>query len=100
MPCGGGEFFWISQARVNSYATQSRRPPMVIEPGVRTGKVRLCGDNPIIEEQGKSWVSFEDYAVALVDELEKPEHKMSRFTIGLRRQGSCVGVSVSRLVLV
>ena len=57
-------------------------PPMMIEPGVRTGKFRLGGDRLIVDGQGKSWVSFEDYAVALVDELEKPAHERSRFTIG------------------
>ena len=57
-------------------------PPMLIEPGVRTGKFRLGGDNLIIDEQGNSRVSFEDYAVALVDELEKPAHERTRFTIG------------------
>ena len=57
-------------------------PPMMIEPGERTGKFRLGGDNLIIDELGNSKVSFEDYAVALVDELEKPAHERSRFTIG------------------
>lgn len=57
-------------------------PPMLIEPGVRTGKFRLGGDSIIIDEQGNSRVSFEDYAVALVDELEKPAYERSRFTIG------------------
>ncbi|NWK80356.1 NAD(P)-dependent oxidoreductase [Aquitalea sp. LB_tupeE] len=57
-------------------------PPMLIEPGVRTGKFRLGGDDVIFDEQGKSKVSFEDYAIALVDELEKPAHERSRFTIG------------------
>lgn len=57
-------------------------PPMLIAPGVRTGKFRLGGDQLITDEQGKSWVSFEDYAVALVDELERPAHERARFTIG------------------
>lgn len=57
-------------------------PPMLIAPGVRTGQFRLGGDDLIVDEQGKSWVSFEDYAVALVDELEKPAHERARFTIG------------------
>jgi len=57
-------------------------PPILIEPGVRTGKFRLGGDSLIRDEQGKSRISFEDYAVALVDELEKPAHERSRFTIG------------------
>jgi uncharacterized protein len=57
-------------------------PPMLIEPGARTGKFRLGGDSRIKDEHGKSRVSFEDYAVALVDELEKPAYERSRFTIG------------------
>ncbi|ACI53780.1 NAD-dependent epimerase/dehydratase [Rhizobium leguminosarum bv. trifolii WSM2304] len=57
-------------------------PPMLIDPGVRTGKFRLGGDSVIFDEQGRSWVSFEDYAVALVDELENPGHERARFTIG------------------
>jgi putative NADH-flavin reductase len=57
-------------------------PPILIEPGARTGKFRLGGDSLIRDEQGKSRISFEDYAVALVDELEKPAHERSRFTIG------------------
>lgn len=57
-------------------------PPMLIQPGERTGKFRIGGDDLIKDEQGNSSVSFEDYAVALVDELEKPAHERSRFTIG------------------
>lgn len=57
-------------------------PPMMIEPGARTGKFRLGGDSLIKDDQGKSRVSFEDYAVALVDELERPTHERARFTIG------------------
>jgi len=56
--------------------------PMSITPGERTGKFRLGGDNLIRDAEGKSRVSFEDYAVALVDELEEPAHEHARFTIG------------------
>ncbi len=56
--------------------------PMSITPGERTGKFRLGGDELIKDADGKSRVSFEDYAVALVDELEKPAHERARFTIG------------------
>jgi putative NADH-flavin reductase len=55
---------------------------MLIEPGVRTGVFRLGGDDLIVDADGLSWVSFEDYALALVDELEKPQHERARFTIG------------------
>ena len=56
--------------------------PMSITPGERTGKFRLGGDDLVKDAQGKSRVSFEDYAVALVDELEEPAHERARFTIG------------------
>lgn len=57
-------------------------PPMLVQPGVRTGKFRLGNDSVIFDASGKSWISFEDYAIALVDELEKPAHERARFTIG------------------
>lgn len=57
-------------------------PPMLIQPGERTGKFRLGGDNLIKDEQGQSRISFEDYAIALVDELETPQHERARFTAG------------------
>lgn len=57
-------------------------PPMLIRPGERTGQFRLGRDDLIKDEQGNSRVSFEDYAVALVDELERPAHERARFTIG------------------
>ena len=57
-------------------------PPMLITPGERTGKFRLGGDDLITDVEGNSRVSFEDYAIALVDEVEKPAHERARFTIG------------------
>jgi putative NADH-flavin reductase len=35
-----------------------------------------------VDEQGQSCISAEDYAVALVDELEQPHHVRERFTVG------------------
>jgi len=57
-------------------------PPMDIVSGVRTATYRLGGDDLIVDANGRSWVSFEDYAAALVDELERPQHEKARFTIG------------------
>jgi putative NADH-flavin reductase len=51
-------------------------------PGERTGKFRLGKDALIANEQGDSRISLEDYAIALVDELETPKHERERFTIG------------------
>lgn len=57
-------------------------PSALIEPGARTGKFRLGKDDLLVGAEGRSAISAEDYAVALVDELEKPEHSRQRFTVG------------------
>ena len=57
-------------------------PAGTLEPGERTGKFRLGKDNLIVDENGNSRISVEDYAVAMVDELERPAHHRERFTIG------------------
>ena len=51
-------------------------------PGVRTGKYRLGKDDLIVDADGNSTISVEDYAKAMVDELESPAHHKERFTIG------------------
>ena len=48
----------------------------------RTGKFRLGKDNLLVDVNGRSWISFKDYAIAYIDELEKPAHSRQRFTIG------------------
>ena len=57
-------------------------PAGLFEPGERTGKFRLGKDDLIVDASGNSRISMEDYAIALVDELEKPKHRGGRFTIG------------------
>lgn len=57
-------------------------PSAVIAPGERTGKFRLGADQLLSNAQGDSRISVEDYAVAMVDELERPAHARKRFTVG------------------
>lgn len=57
-------------------------PAAFIQPGERTGKFRLDKDELLTDAQGESRISAEDYAVALVDELENPRHVRERFTVG------------------
>jgi uncharacterized protein len=57
-------------------------PSTSIFPGERTGKFRLGGDALLIGEDGQSRISVEDYAVAMIDELENPKHTKHRFTVG------------------
>ena len=57
-------------------------PAAYFEPGTLTGKFRLGTDELIANQQQESRISMEDYAIALVDELEKPQHRRQRFSIG------------------
>jgi len=56
-------------------------PAAEIGPGERTGKFRLGGDQLVTDANGKSRISYDDYAIALVDELERGNHIRKRFTI-------------------
>jgi putative NADH-flavin reductase len=56
-------------------------PSAVFAPGERTGKFRLGRDQLLTNDKG-SHISFEDYAIALADEIEKPAHSRQRFTVG------------------
>jgi hypothetical protein len=56
-------------------------PAALIEPGHRTGKYRTETDHLLLDDNGISRISTEDYAVALLDELEKPKFRRQRFTV-------------------
>jgi len=57
-------------------------PAGILEPGLRTARFRLGKDDLIVNKKGESKISVQDYAVAMIDELEKPVHHRERFTIG------------------
>ena len=57
-------------------------PSMFFGPGERTGKFRLGTEELLVAEDGKSSISYEDFAVAIVDEIESPKHHRMRFTVG------------------
>jgi putative NADH-flavin reductase len=57
-------------------------PSALFIPGERTGKFRLGTDRLLTAADGKSSISFEDFAVALADEIERPAHIRKRFTVG------------------
>jgi putative NADH-flavin reductase len=56
-------------------------PSAMFVPGERTGKFRLGKDMLLASDKGSS-ISFEDYAIVMVDEIEKPAHVRQRFTVG------------------
>ncbi|MCJ8164513.1 NAD(P)-dependent oxidoreductase [Pontibacter sp. E15-1] len=57
-------------------------PAIIIEPGERTGKFRYNTDKPVFDERGESRISRQDFAVAILNELEDPQYIRQRFTVG------------------
>ena len=57
-------------------------PSANLKPGTRTGKFRLGSDQLLVDSSGQSSISVQDYAVAMLDELEHPAHIRKRFTVG------------------
>lgn len=57
-------------------------PSALFIEGERTGKFRLGTDQLLADANGKSWITFADYAIALADEIERPAHERQRFTVG------------------
>ncbi|MEV7783426.1 NAD(P)H-binding protein [Kitasatospora sp. NPDC088351] len=55
-------------------------PAAEIGPGERSGRYHTGLDQLLTDSDGKSWISVPDYAAALVDEIEQPEHIGERFT--------------------
>ncbi len=56
-------------------------PAALFEPGTRTGAYRAGEETLLSDASGKSWISMEDYAIALIDEVEKPAHSRERYTV-------------------
>ena len=56
-------------------------PAVEIAPGERTGRYRTTGDQLLSDAVGRRFITFEDYAVAVLDELERPRHVGQRFGV-------------------
>jgi len=72
---------------LNLFRTSNRlwtylSPAVEITPGERTGRFRIGGDQPVMDAEGRSRISAEDAAVAVLDEAEVPRFVQRRFTIG------------------
>jgi hypothetical protein len=50
--------------------------------GQRTGKFRIGKDDLLVSSEGRSWITFADYAIAMLDEVQAPKHIRQRFTVG------------------
>ena len=56
-------------------------PAAMLVPGERSGRFRIGGDELLVDAQGESRISVQDYAVAMIDELEQPAHSRKRFSV-------------------
>jgi putative NADH-flavin reductase len=70
---------WRTEAKGLDWTYLS--PAAEIAPGKRTGKYRTTDDKLLSDDKGKSFITFEDYAVAVLDELEHPQHVAKRFGV-------------------
>jgi putative NADH-flavin reductase len=77
----GAEFLSVLR-RENELDWTFLSPSALFAPGERTGKFRLGKDELLVAADGQSHISTEDFAIALVDELEQPKHSRERFTVG------------------
>ena len=57
-------------------------PAAEIGPGQRTGHYRTSDNTLLTDEKGKSFISYEDYAKAMLDEIERPTHPRARMAVG------------------
>lgn len=57
-------------------------PSAEFVPGPRTQKFRLGVDELLVDSSGRSWISFDDYAIAFLDEFERDAHIRQRITVG------------------
>ena len=57
-------------------------PSALFIEGERTARFRLGTDQLLADANGKSWITFADYAIAMADEIERPAHLRRRFTVG------------------
>ena len=77
-----GEFFLNTLMNEKEIDWVFFSPAGSLEPGERTGVYRLGKDDLILNAEGQSKISVQDYAKAMIDELENPQHHQERFTIG------------------
>lgn len=77
-----GEFYLNDLMKEKDIDWVFLSPSAVLENGQRTGKFRIGKDDLLVDKDGKSHISVQDFAVAMVDELLDPKHHQERFTVG------------------
>jgi putative NADH-flavin reductase len=79
---GKGRDFLAALRTVDDLDWTMLSPSALFVAGERTGHFRLGQDTLLTAADGRSSISYEDYAIALLDEIETPRHIRARFTVG------------------
>jgi putative NADH-flavin reductase len=77
-----GKAFLEALRKVDDLDWTMLNPSALFTAGQRTGVFRLGHDSLLTAADGKSSISFEDFAIALLNEVEHPQHSRRRFTVG------------------
>jgi uncharacterized protein len=78
----GGKRFLDQLRDVQDVEWTMLSPSALFTAGERTTTFRLGDDTLLTGADGKSWISYEDFAIAMLDEVETPRHIRRRFTVG------------------
>jgi putative NADH-flavin reductase len=82
MATGQAEALQVYRASSGVRWTYVSPPPEHFAPGQRTGHYRTASDQPVVGPDGRAALSYADMAVAIVDEIERPQFLNARFTAG------------------
>ena len=72
----------LDTLRVSNRRWTYASPSASIHAGERTGRFRVGGDQLLFDGDGQSRISYEDFAAAILDEIESPRYIQRRFTVG------------------
>ena len=64
-----------------AWTAPTSAPPAEIAAGAHTGEYRTTGNQLLVDDEGRSFISREDYAVAVLDELQQPKHIGQRLSV-------------------
>jgi hypothetical protein len=79
---GAGAEFLVTLRQEQDLDWTFLSPSAEFVEGERTGKFRLGKDDLLVSSEGRSWITFADYAIAMLDEVQAPKHIRQRFTVG------------------
>lgn len=82
-PTSGGQFKNLQELQQTTDLNWTFiSPSLIFDPdGKRTGRYQKGKDQLLYNSVGKSYISYADYAIAVVDEFEHPQHIKERFTV-------------------